>query len=437
MDSFSSSSLSSSFQWHDVVLQHVFPLLGVVTGTFMSFAPYRAVLHATRSDGNLGDINPTPWIFMLGNCCGWLTYSFITLNVYVFVTNAPGFILSIWLNIQAIKLSYENYRSNELQQAIIAALEDHSKKTLKKSDVEKIVTNVITEEPIFDLSIIDPAVTAPIVEDGVGVGESTDESSGTTTTPPSSSTYYSTETSSSLEEAEAAAAVAASEVAEFKKHFHTYQDSNDDSYVDKNDNEYEDANTFMDGITTVNEAAEMIVDYASFIWDIAAQKTPAPASHELMVVGISTLWLFLITVVVFTQQILDASTRTLIIGVSVNLNLIFFYGAPLSKIVTVIDTKSSKFIHVPTMITSLFNGTLWFIYGVAVHDYFIALPNGFGAMLGVIQMILCVLYPRHNRNRYHSVLSGDNDGIMITKSQSTSSSSYDSLDLPEESTPLI
>lgn len=53
----------------DFILQQVIPAVGVTTGTFMTFAPYRAVLKASR-DGNLGDLNPTPWVLLLGNCAG-------------------------------------------------------------------------------------------------------------------------------------------------------------------------------------------------------------------------------------------------------------------------------------------------------------------------------------------------------------------------------
>ena len=83
---------------HDLLLRQVVPALGVCTGTFMSFAPFRDVLRASR-EGHLGELNPTPWVFMLGNACGWVAYAYLVENVYVFLTNAPGFILAIWLNI--------------------------------------------------------------------------------------------------------------------------------------------------------------------------------------------------------------------------------------------------------------------------------------------------------------------------------------------------
>ena len=374
-----------SFQ--DFILQNVFPAAGILTGTFMSFAPFRAVLKASR-EGTLGDLNATPWVFMLGNCCGWLAYSFLTLNVYVFLTNAPGFILAIWLNIQAIKLQYENYRSMELQTAIIDALEDldrskHSR--MNKQEVTKLVEHVIMEEAP-STEMIDPTTTAPVEEDE------------TASVTPTTTTYNSTFVTNDLE-------------------------------VENNDiheNALTNSERFHnDGMTTVHEATEMIVDYASFVWDITTQKTPAPASHELMVLGISSLWLLLITMIVFGQTVWDASTRTWMVGMAATGNLFFFYGAPLSKIAAVVESRSSKLIHVPTMMASLVNGTLWFVYGVAVSDNFIAVPNGFGAALGVVQLCLCLIFPRHT-----SQPSYDEDGLIKSASSMT-------LSLPEESTPLI
>lgn len=122
----------------------------------MTFAPYRAVLKASRDGTLVGDLNPTPWVFMLGNCCGWLAYAFLLQNMYVFLPNAPGFILAIWLNIQAIKLQYENHRSAELQTAIVNALEDmkyssssKSKQShmIRKDEVSALVEQVLKKHP--------------------------------------------------------------------------------------------------------------------------------------------------------------------------------------------------------------------------------------------------------------------------------------------------
>lgn len=43
---------------------------------------------------------------------GWVSYSFVTQNIFVLVSNLPGLILSVWLNIGAAKLQYlERYET--------------------------------------------------------------------------------------------------------------------------------------------------------------------------------------------------------------------------------------------------------------------------------------------------------------------------------------
>lgn len=343
--------------YHDILLQHVVPGLGVITGTFLSFAPYRAVLHASR-EGHLGHLNPTPWAVMMGKCMGWITYAIMLGNMYVFIPNASGYILSIWLNIQAIKLNYENYRSGEMQTAIIAALEEHSQKTFYRQELEDIVEKVIIAEEGMPTNMIWPIASAPTFtsnaeeqsEENV-IGEDVEPS-------PCSSNDGAVDTC-------------------------TGEDSEKDSTEDEN-------------TSVFGGAADAIVDFSTFIWDIAAQKSPAPASHELMVLVISTIWLLLIAIVSLGRPYITDNARLLTIGIAANLNLCFFYGAPLSKIATVIKTKSSNAIHVGTMVTTLLNGIFWFSYGCVIGNKFIFVPNGLGALLGAIQFLLYLIFPRES-----------------------------------------
>ena len=46
-----------------IILEHVFPAVGVALATQMFMAPYRDVQKAVRA-GSLGELNPLPWIFM-------------------------------------------------------------------------------------------------------------------------------------------------------------------------------------------------------------------------------------------------------------------------------------------------------------------------------------------------------------------------------------
>lgn len=242
----------------------------------MFAAPYRDVCKAYRN-GRLGDLNPTPWAVMLGNCCGWVTYSIVIGNLYVFFGNSPGFILSVWLNLQAIKLQYGDHMAGEVRRSIVYALEESSRPlTLPET----------------------PAAT------------------------PSSA-----------------------------------------------------------------------LDYAKIVWDVTAQNTSAPIAHERIVLAMVVFWLAIISILAFGHA-LDPSTRQLLVGIAANLNLVFFYGAPLSTIFTVLRSQSSSTIHIPTMLTNTLNGTFWCAYGIAIADWFIAVPNGLGAALGGVQMALCLLFPR-------------------------------------------
>lgn len=251
----------------------------------MFSAPYRDVRRAVR-EGNLGDLNPTPWAFMLGNCCGWITYGFLIQNLFVFFANAPGFILSVWLNMQAAKLQYENSRSTEMRKSLVNALEEKSKSSLEIKPSESL-----------------------------SIKPTTDAAHPTT-----------------------------------------------------------------------------VLDYSAIVWDVAAQKMPVPAQHETLVLVMVILWVGTIAIIAFGTEF-TSNTRELIVGIVVNLNLVFFYGAPLSSILTILKTRSSSSIHWPTMITNTANGAFWCAFGFAVWDLFIFVPNGLGAVLGIVQFCLCLVFP--------------------------------------------
>lgn len=63
-------------------------------------------------------------------------------------------------------------------------------------------------------------------------------------------------------------------------------------------------------------------------------------------------------------------------GFTSNAILLIYYAAPLSTIFTVIKTRSSASLHLPLCIMNTINGVLWLIYGLALKDYFIWVPNG-------------------------------------------------------------
>ncbi|CAJ1945930.1 unnamed protein product [Cylindrotheca closterium] len=106
----------------EIILEYVCPGLGVIIGNVMYAAPLRD-LKAAVDKGDLGHLNPTPWGFMFGNCVGWVLYSTLLQNVFVFAGNAPGLLVSIYLNLGAIKLLYQEHHAKENRDATIAFLD--------------------------------------------------------------------------------------------------------------------------------------------------------------------------------------------------------------------------------------------------------------------------------------------------------------------------
>jgi solute carrier family 50 protein (sugar transporter) len=325
----------------EIILEYVCPSLGVISGLIMFFAPYRDVRIA-RDNDSLGDLNPTPWAFMLGNCIGWVAYSLLLedQNLFVFLVNAPALIFSVWLNIQAVKLQYGMFRNEVVRHAIVDALVQESVKILPESSESHHLV------PLENSVAMNQEMNLPITEEKPN------------------------------------------------KRRVTFQECSADLCLSS-------ANADNDPHCVVSDQPldSSVLDFAKVVWNVTAQNMAAPFRHENLVLFLVTLWVAVIAIVVFGASIMSQRTRELIVGLVVNLNLVFFYGAPLSTIFTVIQMRSSSTVHRPTMMTNTANGVFWFAYGLAILDAFIFVPNGLGALLGTMQIVLCVAFPQQNTGR--------------------------------------
>ena len=146
-------------------------------------------------------------------------------------------------------------------------------------------------------------------------------------------------------------------------------------------------------VTVKKKLSQMLVQFTPSLPPSSSIMTV----HEGLVVGVVLVWIVVLSVLVFGR--LSSSASELVVGLVVNLNLLFFFAAPLSTISTVLRTRSSSSIHVWTMLTNTINGAFWTAYGLAVVDPFIFVPNGIGAGLGLVQILLCVLFPRQQRKQ--------------------------------------
>jgi len=294
----------------EIILEYVCPLLGCIFANMMFAAPYKAVREALAK-GTLGSLNPTPWAAMTGNCSGWIAYSYLIKNQFLFWANAPGLLLSVWLNMSAVKLQYCDNLHKLAKTNLLLALE--KKEIYLRQSMNGIGT------------------TSSSRGDG-GPHESFDENKDAVETQQQN------------------------EVIEALKKLISEASVSDNTATDNNNN-------------------------------CNVQTSP----HEKKVVAIVFLWLTIVSLVSFIKM--TQSQREFIVGLAVNLNLLFFYGAPLTTIFTVLKTRDSSSIHWWTMLLNTACAFFFTGFGIGTNDYFIIVINGLGVVLGVIQSILRMVVP--------------------------------------------
>lgn len=107
------------------------------------------------------------------------------------------------------------------------------------------------------------------------------------------------------------------------------------------------------------------------------------------------VWLALIAFVAFLP--ITLKDRELIVGIAVNVNIAFFYGAPLSTIFTVLKETDSSSIHRMTFYLNSLCALFFMLFGLGLWDYVLIVPNAIGVVLGVIQLLLIMTIPQRNQ----------------------------------------
>ncbi|XP_039124264.1 bidirectional sugar transporter SWEET2a-like [Dioscorea cayenensis subsp. rotundata] len=77
-------------------------------------------------------------------------------------------------------------------------------------------------------------------------------------------------------------------------------------------------------------------------------------------------------------------------------SLISMCASPLFIIKLVIRTKSVEFMPFYLSLATFLMSISFFTYGMLLHDFFIYLPNGVGAVLGLVQLLLYAYYSRRS-----------------------------------------
>ncbi|KAL3748292.1 hypothetical protein ACJRO7_009516 [Eucalyptus globulus] len=105
--------------------------------------------------------------------------------------------------------------------------------------------------------------------------------------------------------------------------------------------------------------------------------------------------IFMAAVVAITLLVLHTTgRRSTLVGILCIIFNIAMYTSPLTIMRRVIQTKSVKYMPFFLSLANFLNGVIWAVYALLKFDPFVLVPNGLGALSGLVQLILYATYYR-------------------------------------------
>ncbi|KAG6607945.1 Bidirectional sugar transporter SWEET2 [Cucurbita argyrosperma subsp. argyrosperma] len=101
-----------------------------------------------------------------------------------------------------------------------------------------------------------------------------------------------------------------------------------------------------------------------------------------------------IAIVAGSLQIANVPLRRNVVGILSCASLVSMFASPLFIINLVIRTKSVEFMPFYLSLSTFLMSVSFFLYGLFNYDLFVYAPNGIGAVLGIVQLVLYFYYSR-------------------------------------------
>ncbi|CAA3016740.1 bidirectional sugar transporter SWEET2a-like [Olea europaea var. sylvestris] len=143
-------------------------------------------------------------------------------------------------------------------------------------------------------------------------------------------------------------------------------------------------------IFTVNSIGAIFQFIYIIIFIIYADRT-----KKVKMLGLLLAVFAVFGVIVFLSiNIFEPPNRQLFIGYLSVFSLVSMFASPLFIINLVIKTKSVEYMPFYLSLATFLMSISFFAYGMFKQDLFISVPNGIGAILGIIQLVLYFCYSR-------------------------------------------
>jgi solute carrier family 50 protein (sugar transporter) len=133
--------------------------------------------------------------------------------------------------------------------------------------------------------------------------------------------------------------------------------------------------------------------------------------HYTTVVGLCSIAQLINTIVNIQIVPYDREQAQLVMGIICTISLTIFYASPLSSMKQVIQKRDSSSIYLPLTITAGLGAAFWAAYGFAVLDPWIYGPNCAGVVLALLQVALCIIFPRKKARTWFTFKRSDRNRL--------------------------
>ncbi|CAA0832383.1 Bidirectional sugar transporter SWEET2 [Striga hermonthica] len=141
-------------------------------------------------------------------------------------------------------------------------------------------------------------------------------------------------------------------------------------------------------IATVNSVGAIFQLIYIIIFIIYANR-----KRKMKMLGLLLAVFSVFAIIAFVSiRFFEPPSRQLFVGYLSVFSLISMFASPLFIINLVIRTKSVEYMPFYLSLATFLMSVSFFVYGLFKQDPFISVPNGIGAILGIIQLVLYLCY---------------------------------------------
>jgi len=113
----------------------------------------------------------------------------------------------------------------------------------------------------------------------------------------------------------------------------------------------------------------------------------------------AAVFLIISLTMLYISAELDLEIAKFRLGLICCTTTIIFCASPLASLGDVLRTRSTESLPFPLILATAIVAGQWFLYGLAIHDPFVMVPNFVGCLIASFQLVLFGLFPSTSQSK--------------------------------------